>query len=143
MSRGLARGSRSNPVASLRILSIYATPVLMSGLASLVLSPKEIGSVDQQYKRTLQNITKLSTNTTASVISFVTGSLPATAILHLKQLTLFGMITRMENDPLNIHARHVLLTGGVTSPKSSFLQVRNLLLQYRLPHPRSLLEHPP
>ena len=60
VSCGLARGRRSNPAASLRILSIYGTPVLMSGLASLLLSDTEISCIDQQFKRTLQNILKLS-----------------------------------------------------------------------------------
>ena len=62
LSCGLARGSRSNPVASIKILSIYATPVLLSGLGSLVLTKNEYSSLDQQYKRTLQNLLKLSVN---------------------------------------------------------------------------------
>ena len=47
VSCGLAKGRRSNPAASLRILTIYATPVLMSGLSSLLLSSKEISCIDQ------------------------------------------------------------------------------------------------
>ena len=35
MSCGLARGRRTNPVVSLKILALYGTPVLMSGLSSL------------------------------------------------------------------------------------------------------------
>ena len=54
VSCGLARGHRSNPAASLRILTLYGTPVLMSGMASLVLLDKETATIDQQFKRTLQ-----------------------------------------------------------------------------------------
>ena len=50
VSCGLARGRRSNPTASLRILILYGTPVLMSGLASLVLSSKEVSIVDHSTK---------------------------------------------------------------------------------------------
>ena len=39
---GLARGHRSNPAACIRVMNLYGTPVLMSGLGSLVLSPTEI-----------------------------------------------------------------------------------------------------
>ena len=41
ISCGLAKGHRSNPAVSLRILSTYRTPVLMSGLGSLVLTNKQ------------------------------------------------------------------------------------------------------
>ena len=140
-SCGLARGRRSNPSASIHILSIYGSPVLMSGLASLVLSSKEIASIDQQMKRTVQNIIKLSTNSPPSLVCFISGTLPCTAILHVKQLTLFGMVCRLQSDPLHHHAKNVLLT--YSSPKSWFLQVRDLLLQYHLPHPLLLLQDPP
>ena len=35
---GLARGHRGNPAASLRVEKLYGCPVLLSGLAALVLS---------------------------------------------------------------------------------------------------------
>ena len=140
VSCGLARGSRSNSSASLRILTLYATPVLLSGLASLVLTSKEINCVDQQFKRTLQNILKISANSPPALVYFIAGSLPGKAILHKKQLTLFGMICRLRDDPLNKHARQVLLTSS--SPTSWFIQVRDLFLQYQLPHPLQLLDNP-
>ena len=142
VSCGLARGHRSNPAVSFRILNLLGTPVLMSGLASLVLSTKETSCVDQQYKRTLQNLQKLYVNSPSSLVHFVAGALPGTAILHLKQLSFFGMICRLPEDPLNKHARQVLLTSSL-SKNSWFVQLRNLLLQYQLPHPLLLLDHPP
>ena len=139
ISCGLARGSRSNPAASLRILSTFGTPVLMSGLGSLVLSSKEAAAIDQQFKKTLQNIMKLSSRSPAALVYFTAGSLPGAAIIHLRQLSLFGMICRLPSDPLNHHARHVLLTASYNQ-NSWFVQVRNLLQQYQLPHPLLLLE---
>ena len=101
MSCDLARVRRTNPVVSLKMLALYGTPVLMSGLSSLVLSRREVSCVDQQYKRTLQNIMKLSATSPSCLVSFIAGRLPGTAILHLRQLTLFGMICRLEDDPLH------------------------------------------
>ena len=141
MSCGLSRGSRSNPASSIRILSLYATPILMSGLASLVLSPSEIATIDQQYKRTLQNLLKLSSRSPAALVYFTAGSLPATAILHLRQISLFIMICRLEGDPLHHHARHTLLTSS-KNKNSWFIQVHGLLQQYELPHPLHLLDNP-
>ena len=113
----------------------------MSGLASLVLSAKEVSLFHQQYKRTLQNILKLSVNSPSALVYFTAGSLPATAILHLKQISLFSMICRLEGDPLNQLAWQVL--HKYQSPQSWFVQVRNLFLQYHLPHPLLLLQNPP
>ena len=94
VSCGLAKGRRSNPAASLRILTIYATPVLMSGLSSLLLSSKEIACIDQQHKKTLQDITKLSSNSPSSLVHFIAGSFPGSAILNLRQFALFGMTSK-------------------------------------------------
>ena len=141
-SCGLARGHRANPTASLRILSLYCTPVLLSGLGSLLLSSKEIAMLDQQYKRTLQNLLKLSVSSPSSLVYFVAGTLPGTALIHLRQLSIFGMVCRLQGDPIHQHAVHVLLTSP-SSAQSWFIQVRNILLQYQLPHPLHLLHHPP
>ena len=69
------------------------------------------------------------------------GSLPATATLHQRQLCLFGMVTRLPNDPLYSHARHALITAKQNS-SSWFASIQNLYLQYSLPHPLTLLDFP-
>ena len=139
---GIARGHRANPLVGLRIEKVYATPVLLSGLGSLVLSEKEITRLDQHYKVTSQNIQKLLSKTPRSVVFFLAGSLPLRALLHLRQLALFGMITRLGGDRLNSHAIHVLKTAKY-SYKSWFWQIRDICLLYGLPHPLLLLDNPP
>ena len=49
-SAGLARAHRTNPAASLRVHQLYCTPVLLSGLASLVLSKSEISLIENHFK---------------------------------------------------------------------------------------------
>ena len=66
------------------------------------------------YKRTIQNILKLGVNSSPSVVYFVAGSLPGTAILELKQLTLFGMVCRLPTNPINIHAKQILLSAAAS-----------------------------
>ena len=51
------------------------------------------------------------------------------------------MICHLENDPLQHHAEHVLVRHG-TSSKSWFIQIRQLCIQYGLPHPLQLLNSP-
>ena len=113
----------------------------MSGMASLLLSDTEISCIDQQFKRTLQNILKLSVNSPPSLVHFIAGSLPGTAILHLKYLTLFGMVCRLQNNPINLYAKHILQSAAALT--SWFGMVRNILRQYQLPHPLVLLQNPP
>ena len=77
------------------------------------------------------------------------GCLLASAEIHLRQLSLFGtdftlthMVTRLAQDPLNIHARNIL-TEAKKSSKSWFCQVQEICLQYNLPHPLELIVIPP
>ena len=113
----------------------------MSGTASLVLKQSEINILNQHYKTTLQNLLKLNKKTPDPVVFFLAGSLPAVALLHLKQLSLFSMITRLPNNILNRIGRYFLTTSHERS-KSWFLSVRDICLMYMLPHPLSLMESP-
>ena len=135
---GLALGHRSNPASGLRIHDIYATPVLMSGLAALVLSDAEIKMIEQHYRETLRSIMRLYPKTPRSVVYFLAGSLPGSAILHLRQLSLFGMITRLKGSILFNHAENIF--KSITVAKSSwFHQIRRWCIMYDLPHPLDLM----
>ena len=70
------------------------------------------------------------------------GSLPASAYLHLRQLSLFIMICHLNGNILKSHANYVLTTCKDSS-KSWFLCIRDLCIKYGLPHPLQLLEKPP
>ena len=59
MHSGLAKSHRANPAACLRIECVYGTAVLLSGLASLVLSSKEESTISQYYKVYIQRLLKL------------------------------------------------------------------------------------
>ena len=114
----------------------------MSGLSALVLSESEISTIDLHFKETCENLQKLLPKTPRSVVFFIGGCLPARAILHLRQLTIFDMVIHLSDDPLNIHARKVL-SEAKPSSRSWFWQVREICLMYNLKHPLQLLEDPP
>ena len=101
---GLARGHRGNPAASLCVVQTYGVPVLLSGLATLVLLKSEEKLIEQHHKVIISNIQRLLPCTPRSVIFFLAGSLPGTALLHLRQLSIFGMICRLPENILHIHA---------------------------------------
>ena len=90
-------------------------------------------------KKTTQNLQKLMPNTTACVVAFLGGTLPGIAVLHLKQLGIFGMVTRMKGSLLWKHGLHILSTARPQA-NSWFQQIRGLCSLYQLPHPISLLQ---
>ena len=110
LSAGLAKGHRGNPAAALRVEQLYGVPVLMSGTAALVLKATEESVIQTHYKRKLESLQKLHDKTPEAVVFFLAGSLPESAHLHLKQLSLFSMITRLPHNILNTIARYVHTT---------------------------------
>ena len=98
--------------------------------------------VDQHCLRTCKNILKVHSGTPKSVILFISGSLPGLAQLHLKQLSLFSMITRLPDDPLFSRASYVLTAARVPHSRSWFSNIRDICQLYSLPHPLDLLTDP-
>ena len=142
LSAGLARGRHGNPAASLRVHDLYGAPKLFSALATLVLTSQELSVLDTHYQKTIMNLQRLYEKTPQCFVFLMAGCLPGEAVLHIKQLTLFMMICHLPQDPLNTHARHVLMFSK-NSSQSWFLKIRALCLQYRLDHPLRLLDTPP
>ena len=140
-SAGMARSHRGNPASSLRVHQLYAAPVLLSGLASLVLTEPELKVIDNHFKSTIQNLQRLHQNTPAGVVFLLGGCLPGKAMLHCRQLSLFSMVCHLPEDHLHSHAKYTL-SSAPPSAKSWFQQVRTLCNQYGLPNPLQLLDSP-
>lgn len=142
MHCGLARNHRANPMMSVRVEKLYATPVLLSGLGSLILSSKEINMIEHHYRETLRQLLRLHKGSPRTVIYFLAGSLPGIALVHLRQLNLFGMISRLTStNLLHVHARNLLATSH-NLHRSWFKQILNLSILYDLPHPSNLVADP-
>ena len=139
---GLARKHRANPLASLRAETIFATPVLYSGMASLFLTKTEISTLAQYVKETTERLLKLYPKTPEPVVFFLAGRLPGEALLHQKQLTLFAMVCNLPGNILHTIALQIL-THSSEHSKNWFVDIRNICFTYNLPHPLTLLKHPP
>ena len=92
---GAGQHHRANPSATMQLEKLYGCPVILSGLASLVLNNSELGAVLRHHRITLCRLQKLSKTTPDSVVYFLAGSLPSTALIHLRQLGLLGMLARL------------------------------------------------
>ena len=138
---GMSRRHRANPLASLRAESIFASPVLFSGMASLSLSKSETDTISHHVKVTTEKLLKLHPKTPEPVVFFLAGRLPGEALLHLKQLTLFGMICRLPGNILHNIAMQLLMIAK-QSDRNWFAEIRNLCYKYNLPHPLLMLKEP-
>ena len=139
---GAAKRHSANPSAALQLDKIYGSGVLFSGTASLVLNKKEIDALSRHYRHTICRLQKLPLNTPECVVFFLGGSLPATAILHLRILSLFGMICRSNpSSILQQIGRRVFLSKNYNK-KSWFIQIRSVTQLYLLPDPLLLLQTP-
>ena len=120
---------------------VYEAPVLLFSLASLVQSKAKMNIIYECHKNTLTRLMKLHDKTPDCVVFFLAGSLPVLALLHLRQLSLFNMICHLEGNILQVLAKEALVSAKV-SARSWFHDIRNLCVQYELPHPLKLLENP-
>ena len=144
LKAGLARSHRANPSGTLRVERVYGVPVLLSGIASLVLTTKEETMMSQHYKVHLERLLKLHQATPAPVVFMISGCLPLQAQLHLKMLSIFGQLSRLRagDNILAVWANN-FYSSATSNPKSWFGAVRKLCLQYGLPHPSEWLSYQP
>ena len=136
---GQVRNHRGNPAASLRVHSLHASSVLLSGIGALSLLKSEINMIEYHVKQTLEQLMRLHPRTPQCVVCFLAGSLPGTALVHLRMFSIFAMICRLKENVLHHHATKVLVEAKPAS-KSWFIGIRDLCLQYSLPHPLTLLQ---
>ena len=133
---------RENPAASLRVEACYSAPKLFSGLASLLLSPAEMKVLSLHRRITLQRLQRLHPHTPAPALHFLSGSLPAPALVHNHQYTLLHMIALL--GPANILYQHGMYILHHSIKNSWFFQVRDLSNQYSLPDPlKIMISQPP
>ena len=92
---GIARAHRGNPAMGIRIQQVYGDPVLLSGLGAMVLNKNEVNMINQHHKEVIRNLQRLLPLTPQPFIYFLASTLPGTARVHLRQLSIFGMITRI------------------------------------------------
>ena len=141
LAAGLAKSHRANPTATLRAHQTYCLPVLLSGTAALVLKVSEVQLIEQYVKDTLCNLQKLLPKTPSCVIYFLGGQLPVTAHLHIRQLTLFGMVCRLKDSVLHQISEYQLSTSKLANG-SWIMRIRELCIQYGLPSPLAMLQSP-
>jgi hypothetical protein len=116
------------------------------------MSSSELDTLDHHHKVQLERLQRLYPATPAPVVYFLAGAPPARCTLHMRQLSLLGMIARLGPDSiLHQHGFNTLSSlprartaaAGLAASQSWFGQVRGLAEQYGLPDPLYVLANPP
>ena len=76
-------------------------PRLLTGLDACVLSRQSIDKMEDWYRKLLRMTQGLPENTARCAVYLLVGSLPLEGYIHLRMLSLFGNVSRLErNSPL-------------------------------------------
>ncbi|KAK3089516.1 hypothetical protein FSP39_004221 [Pinctada imbricata] len=142
MSSGLHGENGLDPETSVHLLRTYVIPILTYGLEIYLPGREDIKSLDTFLKRTLKHILSLPTTTADPAPYILSGVLPIEGIIHLKALSLFGSISRLDDSA--IEKRIAIRQLSVKSHKSPswFITIESVLLKYDLPSPLSILNTP-
>ena len=81
-SAGIAKGHRGSPSSALRLQELYGTSVLLSGVASLVLSRKDIEVLENHYSHTIEALQKLHSNIPFAMVYLLAGTLPIEGLIN-------------------------------------------------------------
>ena len=128
----------TNLYANIRAEMSFCTPVLLSGLPSLKINTTNMNILDNYYKGSLKKILRLPVDTPDPFVYLISGCLPISAIIHLRQLALIVQLNQL--GPSHTSYIHAILT--LTSspiPKWSWWHNVSLMCQkYNIPPPRYL-----
>ena len=141
LSCGGARSHGGNPAAAIAIENLYSAPSLYSGPATLVLSSAEMDVLSKHQKRTLEQLQRLHPRTPSMAVHFLSGVLPSTAQLHIKQFSLLGMIARLGSE--NVLYQQALHSLRHDIKSSWFINRRKVSVMYDLPDPIMILNETP
>ena len=142
MGAGFHSGNGITMAIAIRLYITFVIPRMLSGLESLVLTPKEVDILEGFHRRTLRQLQNLPVSTAKEAIYLLTGILPIQGTLDQRILNLFGAICRKKGE----HIWNIALNQLINKDSSSgswFINVNKLLEKYDLPQAADLLINPP
>lgn len=121
-----------NPKTSFRIYKIYVLPRFLYGLASNILQPKQIDTLEREHRGVLRKIQGLPRYTATCAIYLLLGALPFEGLYHLSQLSLLNSILHSGNmKVINLCQRQLAVKDY--NSRSWFVTISKILQMYNLP----------
>ncbi|MEW8548000.1 MAG: reverse transcriptase domain-containing protein [Candidatus Thiodiazotropha sp.] len=143
MGAGLHGENGVDPETAMSLLNTYVIPVLLFGLEVIVPTGKALDVLERHYKRLLKQLLSLPSTAADPAIYLLSGMLPVEAVLHKRILSLFGNITRLPDDSVELRLAKRQLEIKSFSSHSWFVAVKKVLVKYDLPDAVELIQAPP
>merc|ERR1711873_117933 len=86
----------------------FCTPILLSGLSSLIINKTNMNYLETYFKGSLKKTLRLPIDTPDPFVYLVSGSLPISAHIHLRQLSLVIQLNQL--GPSHTSYIHAILT---------------------------------
>ena len=98
----------ANFLASIRAEHCFCTPVLLSGMPSIIIDKHHMEILETHYKGTLKSALCLPKDTPDPFVYLISGSLTLSALIHLRQFSLVLQLNRL--GPNHSSFKHAVLT---------------------------------
>ena len=142
MSAGLHGENGLDPETCIHLLRTYVIPILTYGLEIYIPSVKDLRPMELFLKKVLKQILSIPT-TTADPASFIlSGMVPVEAIVHLRVLSLFGIIALLDDSSVEKRLAYRQLTIHGQSGGSWFSHLSIIMVKYGLCSPMEILQKP-
>ena len=121
-----------SPVASRKVIEAYVLPRMLYGLEAMILTQKQINSLEIAYRTMLRQLQALPSQVATEAIYLLMGMFPIEAVLHHRTLSLFGAIVRLDNNSFLKTLACRQLGSQVAKRKSWFQHVLAIAKNYGL-----------
>ena len=114
MPSGLHGQDGLSPVSAAAVIRAYVLPRMIHGLEALILSQSDLLVLERTYRQILRDLQSLSKRTATEAIYLLMGMLPIEAEIHIRTLSLFGAVTRLEDGNMlkNLAERQLALKSN-------------------------------
>ena len=127
------------PKARHHIYRTYVTPIVLSGLSSIVLRKADLAPLTGFHRKTLRGILRFSKTSNIPAIHFLLGELPIEGQLHRDTFSLLYSVWANPQSKIYSIVKYLLKTSSSNSRTWS-MYVRFLAQKYGLPDPLTTLE---
>ncbi|MES9884980.1 MAG: reverse transcriptase family protein [Sedimenticola sp.] len=143
MASGLHGENGLDPETSLHLMQTYILPVLIYGMEVILPKVKLVDKLEIVNKKFLKQILSLPTTVANPAVYILSGTIPVEGTIHKRALTLFGNISRLQDESLEKQIAERQLNVKNMESSSWFIAVKKILLKYELNDPLELLNNPP
>ena len=142
MSTGMHGENGLDPSTTIALFRVYVLPVLTYGLEVVIPKYKAFEVLDKFHRKTIKQIMSLQTTVADPAVYMISGLLPMEAEIHIKILTLFGNICRLDRSSIEWQIAERQLTIKSFKSNSWFIDLKKICAKYEISNIQQYLYNP-